>query len=254
MDVHQTIAYDLSRWTAGPALALAMRLKCEGAENIPAEGGALIASNHRNPLLDPFALAIKIERPINFLAASVFFHLPVVGRVYRAWGAMPLELEGGEKSRKCLDRAVEMLGDGELVGMFPEGVHTIARSKAAHKVRTFRTGFARIALSARVPVVPVALVGRGERTLVRFPPSVVKPFFDHPDFQQGAELGYYKRLTIRVGRPLDLSAFHYDEVTADLINRVSGKVRRIVSKLYNGDDLDRFMTGEKPFDISCDRV
>ncbi|MFH1149445.1 MAG: lysophospholipid acyltransferase family protein [Actinomycetota bacterium] len=254
MDVYQQLFYNTCRWTAGPLVALAIRLRCEGAQNVPAEGGALVVANHRNPVLDPFAMAMKVERPINFVAASVFFHLPVVSTMYRAWGAISLELEGGEKSKVCLDEAVSLLRDGELVGMFPEGVHTIANIRRAHKIRTFRTGFARIALTASVPIVPVALIGKGERTLARFPSSMVKPFFDHPDFANGAELGYYKRLTIRIGRPLDLSGFQGEPVTSKLIGHVSGKVRRVVSKLYDGEDMDRFFTGEAPFDISYDRV
>lgn len=254
MDVYQQLAYNTCRWTLGPVLTVLIRLKCEGKDNIPPKGGALVVANHRNPILDPCAMAVKIERPLNFMAASVFFELPVVGHVYRAWGAVPLELGGGEKSRECLNQAVTLLDEGELVGMFPEGVHTIANTRRVHKIRTFRTGFARIALQAQVPIIPVALIGRGERTLVRFPPSMVKPFFDHPDFVRGAELGYYKKLTIRIGRPLDISEYYEREATSQLISHISGKVRRIVTKLYNGDDLDRFFTGEEPFDMVSDRV
>lgn len=254
MDVYQMLVYEFSRWTLGPVLSLALRLKCEGEHNVPDEGGALIVSNHRNPVLDPAALAIKVARPINFMAASVFFNLPLVSQAFRAWGAVPLELEGGERSRSGLQDGIEMLEAGELVGMFPEGVHTIAHLRRVHKINTFHTGFARLALQARVPVIPVALIERGEKTLVRFPSAVVKPFFDHPDFAKGAEIGYYKRLNIRIGRPLDLSGFYGEPVTAHLISHISGKVRRIVSKLYDGEDLDRFLTGEVPFDILSDRV
>lgn len=254
MDVYQQLAYNSARWTFGPLLSFLIRLKCEGHDNIPAEGGALVTANHRNPFLDPFAMAVKITRPINFMAASVFFRLPVVGRVYHAWGAVPLEISGGEKSRKCLDDAVALLEEGELVGMFPEGVHTIANVRKTHKVRSFKTGFARLALLARVPIVPVALIGRGERTLASFPPSIVKPFFDHPDYEDGAEIRYYKRLLIRIGRPLDISGFYGDKITGRLTSDISGRVRRVIMKLYNGEDLDRLMTGEEPFDLAADDV
>lgn len=254
MDVYQQLAYNSSRWTFGPLLSLLIRLKCEGQENIPQEGGALLVANHRNPFLDPFAMAIKIGRPVNFMAASVFFRLPVFGRVYHAWGAVPLEISGGEKSKRSIESAVSLLEEGELVGMFPEGVHTIANARKVHKVRGFKTGFVRMALLARAPIVPVALIGRGERTLVRFPPSIVKPFFDHPDYQDGAEIRYYKKLLVRIGKPLDLSGFYDEEFTNQLLSRISTKVRRIIVDLYNGDDLDRLMTGDELFDMASGKV
>lgn len=57
-----------------------------GNENVPARGGALIVANHRNPLLEPMSIAYNVERPVNFVAASVAFKPPVVNRVVRALG------------------------------------------------------------------------------------------------------------------------------------------------------------------------
>lgn len=254
MDVYQQLAYNSARWTFGPLLSLLIRLKCQGQENIPHEEGALVVANHRNPFLDPFAMAIKIARPVNFMAASVFFTLPVVGRIYHTWGVVPLEVSGGKNSHESLEKAASLLKEGELVCMYPEGVHTIANTRKAHKIGTFKTGFARIALLARALIIPVALIGRGERTLARFPPWMVNPFFDHPDYSQGAEIGYYKRLLIRIGRPLDLSGFYDEEITSHLVRQISEKVRRIIINLYNGDELDRFMTGDGPIDVASSQI
>ncbi|MBU1670669.1 MAG: 1-acyl-sn-glycerol-3-phosphate acyltransferase [Actinobacteria bacterium] len=254
MDVNQLLVYTISKMTIGPLVRFKLRLKSEGAWNIPEEGPALIVCNHRNPVLDPMSLALSIERPVNFIAASVAFKLPVISQLFWAWGVSPVDVFGGEKSRAGLESAVNMLKDGELVGVFPEGVHTIAKLHAVAKVRTFRTGFARIAFEAKVPVIPTCVIGSGERNLPRIPPALVKPFFDHPDFQQGVQWNYYKRARVRIGRPLDLSEYYKQEMTKEIISEISGKVRRIVMKLYNGEDLDRFLTGEKPFDIYYDRV
>ena len=65
---------------------------------------------------------------------------------------------------------------------------------------------------------------------------------------------YYKRVRVKIGKPIDLSGYYDQELTKELIDRVSGKVRRIIIKLYDGEDLDRFLTGETPFDIFTDRV
>jgi hypothetical protein len=61
-------------------------------------------------------------------------------------------------------------------------------------------------------------------------------------------------VTCRVGRPIDLSVFYEEEYTKALIDRIAGRIRRIVIKLYDGEDLDKFLTGEKPFDFELDPV
>jgi 1-acyl-sn-glycerol-3-phosphate acyltransferase len=163
LNVYQALTYETARMTIGPLVSFLLRLKGEGEENIPAEGGALVVCNHRNPVLDPMCVALRSERQINFVAASVAFGIPVVSQLFRGVGAMPLDVFGGEKSKEGLEHVVQMVQDGELVGVFPEGVHTIAHLHSVSKIRTFRTGFARIALKAKVPIVPVAVVGTGER-------------------------------------------------------------------------------------------
>src|SRR5450759_2429502 len=231
-----------------------LRLKGEGEDNIPAEGGALIVINHRNPILDPMCVALRSERIINFVAASVAFGLPVVSQLFKGVGAMPLDVFGGEKSKEGLDHVVQLIQDGELVGVFPEGIHTIAHLHSVSKIRTFRTGFARIALEAKAPIIPIAVIGQGERNLPTVPPWLVKPFFDHPEFQSGVSWTYYKRVFVRIGKPLDLSGYYGEVMDKALISQISGKVRRVIIKLYNGENLDRFLTGEAPFDIAYDRV
>ena len=254
MNVYQALTYETLRLTLGPPIAAMLRMKGEGQEHVPREGGALIVSNHRNPFIDPASIAYMVERPINFIAASVAFTIPGLSHLFRSVGAKPIDVLGGEKSKEGLSTAGELLKEGELVGVFPEGVHTIAHPHSVAKIRNFRTGFARIALQARAPIIPVAVIGRGERNLPTVPPWLVKPFFDHPEFQDGVHWTYYRRVFVRIGKPLDLSGLYDEETTKELIDQLSGKVRRVIIKLYNGEDLDRFLTGELPFDIAYDRV
>lgn len=234
-------------------VAARLHMRCEGLQNIAPEGGALIVSNHRS-LLDPMVIGYKVPRQINFAAASFAFEMPVVSSLFRAFGAIPLNVFGGEKSKADLDRAVELLQQGELVGVFPEGVHTLANPHRVSKIQNFRTGFARLALKARVPIIPVAVVARGERNLPKVPAFMVKPFFEHPEFQDGVHWIVYRRVLLRIGKPLDLGELYDEGPSKQAIDSISGKVRRIIIKLYNGEDLDRFLTGEKPFDIVYERV
>lgn len=254
MNVYQCLLYESLRGIIGPPASLLLKLKCEGTDNVPRRGGALIVGNHRNPVLDPISIARDVDRPINFVAASVAFKLPVVSQLFRGVGAMPMDVFGGRKSQDDMNQAVRMLEEGELVGVFPEGIHTIARLNSVSKIHSFRTGFVRIALRARVPLVPVAVIGLGERYLPRIPRSLVRPFFDHPDFKDGVRWSYYKRVHVRIGRPIELGAYLDQPVTKALIDEISGKLRRVIIKLYDGEDLDRFLTGETPFDIYRDRV
>lgn len=253
MNVYQALVYNISRTVAGPLIALKLRLKAEGLENVPEEGGALVVANHRS-LMDPVVVGYSIERPISFAAGSFAFGIPLVGSIFKAWGAIPVNVFGGEKSREDLNHAVELLQKGQLVGVFPEGIHTIAKPHRVSKIQNFYTGFARVAIRARRPIIPAAVIGLGERNLPRVPPALVKPFFDHPSFSQGVEWITYKHAMLRVGRPIWLSELYEEPMTKKLIDQLAGKVRRIIIKLYNGEDLERFMTGEKPFDIAYDRV
>ncbi len=254
MNVYQCLFYESLRDIIGPPLGLLLRMKCEGAGNVPHEGGALIISNHRNPVLDPMSIARSVSRPVNFVAASVAFKLPGVSQLFKGVGAVPMDVFGGRQSRDDMNQAVRMLQEGELVGVFPEGVHTIAHLNSVSKIGNFRTGFARIALRARVPIIPAAVIGQGERNLPNIPHALVKPFFDHPEFQDGVRWTYYKRVHVRIGRPIELGPYLDQPVNKALIDEISGKLRRVVIKLYDGEDLDRFLTGETPFDIYHDRV
>jgi len=253
LNVYQGIVYTLSQSLVGPLVVMGLHLKGEGERNVPTDGGALIVSNHRS-LMDPIIIGRKVNRPINFAAGSFAFSVPLVGQVFKAFGAIPVNVFGGEKSKKDLDHAVELLDAGDLVGVFPEGVHTMSQPHKAFKVQAFRTGFARVALRARVPIIPVAVVGLMERNVPRVPYPMIKPFFDHPDFKQGVQWIYYRRALVRIGKPLDLGEYYDQEMNKKTIDMISGKVRRIIVKLYDGDDLDRFLTGEKPFDFVYDRI
>lgn len=253
MEVYRQLVYEFARTTLGPFVARAMRLKCEGSDNIPAEGRALIVANHRNPILDPVAIALRVARPINFVTAAYAFKVPVIKHAFSSVGAFPLDVLGGKKSQEGLEYAVNLLEQDELVGIFPEGMHTIAHLHSVSKIRTFRTGFARIALKGRAPIIPAAVIGK-ERSLPGIPAFLWNPYVDHPEFENGMEVIYYRKALVRIGRPLDLGEFYDQEISKKVIDHVSGKVRRIISKLYDGEDLDRFLTGEKPFDIVTDRV
>ncbi len=142
-------------YAIGKALSTAVcrvfgRWKVMGRGNIPGSGGALLCANHVS-YIDPPALGAGATRPVRFMAKSELFEVPVFGFLIRRVGAFPVKR--GTADRGALRKAVELVRDGELVGMFPEG----ARSFDG-KLNDPEMGAGMIALRAQVPVVPVALV------------------------------------------------------------------------------------------------
>lgn len=255
MNVNELIVYDLLKWTFGPLASMLLRVRCEGADNVPDEGGAVLVGNHRQPILDPLIVAVKIERPITWGGYEVVYKIPVVRSLARFLGVVPLKIEGGKKARDALEILADVARQGEVVGLFPEGDRAVTQLRKASQVFTFHTGFCRIALRARVPVIPAAIIVHEEIHLPNIPPFITRLFWDHPEFKKtGHPVTIYNRVTVRIGTPIDLSGYYDRAIDRQMLGQISGKVRRIVGKLYNGEDLDRFMYGREPFDISTDRV
>lgn len=139
-----------------PMITLASRVlfKIEfvGVENIPANGGVIIAANHQT-YIDPFWLSLPIKRDLRFLAWSAAFRWPIIGRGMTWFGAWPLALEGSDP--RAIRRALQFLRDGGAVVIFPEG----GRSTSTGALERFKAGAVRLALEANVPILPVTIRG-----------------------------------------------------------------------------------------------
>jgi 1-acyl-sn-glycerol-3-phosphate acyltransferase len=126
---------------------------------IPREGGALLVGNHAMTGLDGFVLGALVIREtgryVRFLAERNLFRIPVVRELLDAVGALP-----GEPAR-----AIELLREGELVGVYPGGIDDSWKLTATQRYRLQwgnRAGFARVAMRAGVPILPVAALGIDE--------------------------------------------------------------------------------------------
>ena len=127
-------------------------LEHKGTENIPEETGLIVAANHQS-YGDPFWLAVPIKRPIRFLAWSEAFSWPVVGKAIGLLGAWPLHIEGSDPS--AIRRSLNWLRDGGVVVIFPEG----GRSTVTGDLDRFKAGAVRLAMEAKVPILPVTIRG-----------------------------------------------------------------------------------------------
>jgi 1-acyl-sn-glycerol-3-phosphate acyltransferase len=163
--------------------ALGQRISITGLEHLPLTGGALVAVNHVS-YVDFIYGGVPVERigrRPRFMAKRELFDHRVTGPIMRACGHIEVDRAEGESS---LAVALDYLRRGEVVGIFPEA--TISR---AMEIKELKTGAARIAHAAGVPLVPVVVWGT-QRMMTK----------DHSrDFSRG------KAITISVGAPVPLS-------------------------------------------------
>jgi 1-acyl-sn-glycerol-3-phosphate acyltransferase len=139
-----------------PILRLAYRLRARGREHLPAEGGFVLAANH-NSSFDPWPLGIPLfpRRFLRFMAKSELFW-PPLSWIAKGGGAFPVRR--GEHDTVAIDTAVRLCREGHVVVMFPEGTRRVKGLRKKHEARA-RTGAARIALEAGVPLVPARIAG-----------------------------------------------------------------------------------------------
>ncbi|MBC2863897.1 lysophospholipid acyltransferase family protein [Streptomyces mexicanus] len=137
------------------------RVDVKGIENIPKEGGALIVANHSGTLpLDGLMMQVAVHdhhpagRHLRLLAADLVFVLPVVNELARKLG----------HTLACTEDAERLLGQGELVGVMPEGFKGIGKPfSERYKLQRFgRGGFVSTALRQGVPIIPCSIVGAEE--------------------------------------------------------------------------------------------
>jgi 1-acyl-sn-glycerol-3-phosphate acyltransferase len=253
LDISSMITYEGLRLFLGPLYSMHLRMRCEGADNVPESGGGLLVANHRS-YADPLVLGYCIERFINFAAGSHLYMVPGSRSIFKMIGFFEMNIYGGERGDKSLGEGARLLSNGELIGLFPEGIESFMHVYSASRIAQFKTGFAKLALENRVPIIPAAIIASEEKEIIKLPGRLVSSFVKHPDARKGIDLITYRHVLCRIGRPIDLSAYYGEEETKSVIDQIAAKVRRIVIKLYDGEDLDRFVTGETPFDFALDRV
>lgn len=179
----------LKQVLVGPLVKLLFRPWVRGKENLPADGPAVLASNHLS-FSDSVFLPLILPRKIVFMGkAEYFLGRGIKGKltagIMRGVGTIPVDRAGGRASEVALNMGREVLAGGNLFGIYPEGT----RSPDGRLYRG-KTGVARLAVEAGVPVIPVVMVGTDR----------VQPI--------GTRLPRIHRVGIIIGKPLDFSRFH----------------------------------------------
>ena len=128
-------------------------IKLTGAENIPAEGAVLFASNHQANFDIPILLGY-LNKPKGFVAKVELEKLPLVNRWMKKMRCVFLDRKDTRKSMKAINEAIEIMKSGHSMIIFPEGT----RSKSS-RIGEFKKGSLKMAIKANVPVVPVTING-----------------------------------------------------------------------------------------------
>ena len=203
-----------------PFLFAITRLDWRGAEHLPAAGGFIAAANHMTNL-DPLTFAHYLYDngcAPRVLAKASLFTVPVLGALMRATGQIPV-FRGTSQAHSSLQAAVEALKTGECVAVFPEG--TLTREPDLWPM-TGKTGVARLALSTRVPVIPVAQWGP-QHVLGRYS-KLFKPF---PRKRVTVVAGPAVDLDDLYGRPLDTATLR------EATDRVMTAITALLAEIRN---------------------
>jgi 1-acyl-sn-glycerol-3-phosphate acyltransferase len=218
------------------------RVATTGLEHVPDRGAALIVSNHSGVLPYDGAMikmAVRREHPAGrecrMLMLDMFALLPFLA---------PALTKHGEV-RAHPDNAERLLRRGELVGVFPEGVKGVGKHfRDRYRLARFgRGGFVRVALRARAPIIPCAVVGAEEIHPVIGRVDWIGhrlgfPFFPiTPTFPWLGALGLLplpSRWTIEFGPPLDTEGYGPEGASDPiLVNRLSEKVRETIQSMID---------------------
>ncbi|RLU87483.1 1-acyl-sn-glycerol-3-phosphate acyltransferase [Streptomyces griseocarneus] len=206
-----------------PFLRWLFRPRVEGIEHLPSTGAAIIAGNHLS-FADHFMMPAVVKRRISFLAKMEYF----TGRGFKGWfsatffrgvGAIPVDRSGKEAAQAAVDTGLEVLSQGELLGIYPEGTRS-------HDGRLYkgRVGVAAMALESGAPVIPCAMIGTFE----------AQP--------AGRRLPRLVPITIRFGEPLDFSRYAGMQDQRAVLRAVTDEIMYAILKLSEQEYVDTYAT------------
>ncbi|MFB7122737.1 MULTISPECIES: 1-acyl-sn-glycerol-3-phosphate acyltransferase [Streptomycetaceae] len=184
----------------------------EGIGNVPRKGGVILASNHLS-FIDSVVIPLTAPRRVHFLAKAEYFTgSGLKGRLskgfFEAIGAVPVERGTYRSAQASLESALEILEDGKAFGIYPEGTRSLDG-----RLYRGKTGVAWLALTAGVPVVPVALEG----------PEQILPV--------GKRLPRLKKVTVRFGEPLHFDELHGQARSLKARRQVTDEVMAAIQRL-----------------------
>lgn len=220
-DVGSGIYWALKNVVLGPGVRRLFRPIEVGVENVPASGAGIVASNHLS-YADWLFLPLALDRRITFVAKADYF----TGAGLKGWaqkrffagtGQVPIDRSGGRASEGALRAGLRVLERGELFGIYPEGTRS-------HDGRLYkgRTGVARMALLAEVPVIPSAIIG----TDLIAPPGKIIHKVISP--------------TVKFGKPLDFSRYAGMSDDRFILRSITDEIMYAIMELSGQEYVDLY--------------
>jgi 1-acyl-sn-glycerol-3-phosphate acyltransferase len=218
----------------GPVLKLIFRPWAEGTENVPKEGAIILASNHLS-YSDWLFMPLVIPRRVTFVAKAEYFE----GSGIKGWlqktffsgaGQVPIDRTSGSAAAGAIKTQLRLLSQGEVCGIYPEGT----RSHDG-KLYRGRTGVARLALEAGVPVIPLAVIGT----------NVVAP--------PGKIFGKFARPGVRFGKPLDFSRYEGMQDDRYILRAITDEIMYEIMRLSGQEYVDLYAQDSKKRDRDVER-
>jgi 1-acyl-sn-glycerol-3-phosphate acyltransferase len=223
------VLYRALELTVSPTLRAVYQPEVVGFEHVPRTGPVIIAGNHVS-FADEIFTPVAARRQVFYFAKAEYFNTPgIKGRsmaaLFRAMRQLPVERGDTRSAAASLDIGLEVLTDGQVLGIYPEGTRS-----PDGRLYKFRTGVARLALRSGAPVVPVGLIGTHD----------VKP---------PTGWRWHRRpLSVHFGPPLDFSGRAADERSARALREVTDQIRVAVQALSGQVYVDKYAPTIKPTD------
>ncbi len=196
-----------------------MRVRVEGREHLPKRGPVILASNHRS-FLDSIFIPLVVRRRVTFVAKAEYFDDPKTAWFFRSCGQIPIRREGGSASERALASATEVLRNGKVFGIYPEGTRT--RDGKLHRGHT---GIARLALGCNVRIVPIGMIGSDQ---VQPIDSKLPKLFQH--------------VTIRFGEPIEPDRYASMENERLALRQLTDEVMYEIGQLSGYEYVETYAT------------
>src|SRR5690606_5372440 len=218
--------YGAAKAVIAPTTRAAWPLETEGLHHIPARGPVILACNHLSNI-DPLFIGVAVPRPVVFIAKEELFAEGNAAQRAFAWalrsiGQLSVDRKPGQSSREAMDNSLDVLREGRVFGIFPEGT----RSPDGRLYRG-QTGLAWRALTSEARVIPMALGGT-----VRILP-------------EGRKVPGLRRVGLRVGPPVDLSPWKGEAGKNRSRRAATDAIMAAIQRLSGQEQVPRFAASVK---------